>query len=722
VAPSRAPEGLLQGNIASVRASARFARCVARWSFALVATLAVLAPACSSKNVASGLVAQEACHQNSECAQGLLCALGACRAMCSTAADCGSGGTCVSSGAVAVCQYAAENNTACEKESDCPAPLACASDYRCRNLCTTAADCNVLGISGRVCATDANGVLYCADPPDVTNGAITAAPPAGHGSDPVMEPADATTPSGDGTTPVGDGTTMSTPGDGGGDADSSAPVVCDPPCTQGTTCVQGACAVCGGSAQPCCDQQGCSSGFSCGPDGTCACGGANEACCGGSSCSAGLSCGANDAGAPICACGAVGTRCCPPEDAGAATCSGNAVCAGSKCSCIAELALGFYANGYYSTVVRRVDGTVWVSNVTGATGGAYVQVVGDAATPLVASAVTSGQNFYSANDIGCAVASGTVWCFPLSGSLSDSTFLGAGLGPSDTTSSPVQVVTSIGGSPLANVQQISQNAYGGGGGDSGATVCAVTSDGSVWCWGYGAEGQLGHGDTSNASYARQVITGPSTPFINAVEVRVGGESSCARKSDGSVWCWGTNGNGELGVAPATTATSYYPKQVAFLGTAAQRTATRLASGPVDTHCAIMQDTTVVCWGYDRYGQAGATPPAASPYAVGPTSVLVASGGAPLTNVIDLAADEPSMCARTSGLDVLCWGGSGSQAPYAVSYLDSSNTAVSGVRAPLAGGGAISGGGGGFGYVDPAGRVTVNGSAPTNQPPCTNLLP
>jgi hypothetical protein len=52
-----------------------------------------------------------------------------------------------------------------------------------------AADCNVLGITGRLCAKDVNGVYYCADPGEVTNGTITIAPPPGAPtSTPVVEP------------------------------------------------------------------------------------------------------------------------------------------------------------------------------------------------------------------------------------------------------------------------------------------------------------------------------------------------------------------------------------------------------------------------------------------------------------------------------------------------------------------------------------------------------
>jgi hypothetical protein len=126
--------------------------------------------------------AEATCHLNSDCMSPLICALGACRKECMTAADCisfGAGSSCISdSKGHAICQPAAELNTPCDNESMCTPPLACASDYRCRNICNVDGDCNVDGITGRVCATDAKGAHYCADPSAVTNGTITE-PPAG---------------------------------------------------------------------------------------------------------------------------------------------------------------------------------------------------------------------------------------------------------------------------------------------------------------------------------------------------------------------------------------------------------------------------------------------------------------------------------------------------------------------------------------------------------------
>src|SRR5579859_2075723 len=94
---------------------------------ALAALLVLAVPACSSKDVASGLSAEQACKQNSDCASGLICAIGACRAMCKASSDCETGGSCIDDGNVAVCQYPAEKNRPCNMQSDCPSPLACAS-------------------------------------------------------------------------------------------------------------------------------------------------------------------------------------------------------------------------------------------------------------------------------------------------------------------------------------------------------------------------------------------------------------------------------------------------------------------------------------------------------------------------------------------------------------------------------------------------------------------
>ncbi len=251
------------------------------------------------------------------------------------------------------------------------------------------------------------------------------------------------TGSGGGMSPTDGGSGAAQAFGAGGGAGSDQ---CLPACVgRRMRCIDGACKPCGGSGQPCCPGQSCTAHLTCSWDETCACGGPDEACCGGDSCNAGLSCEQTGAD-PTCTCGLVGASCCPKITGAAATCAGSAVCAGVRCSCIAEIDI---ARGT-AVLVRRVDGTVWKS-----LGSAFTEVTYDGTRPLVASTVAAGAFGGAGPPIGCAVVDGTVWCFPLDGTLADSTFLGAGLGPADPTSAPVQVVTSPGGVALTEVRQIS---------------------------------------------------------------------------------------------------------------------------------------------------------------------------------------------------------------------------------------------------------------------------
>jgi hypothetical protein len=185
-----------------------------------LACLAVLAAAaCSNDDAATGRKLFEACSLNSDCAAKLVCALGKCRNQCVSSVDC-SGGTCVTDGKNAVCESAAEANKPCSRQVDCPAPLACASDYRCRNLCDSDADCDVFGVTDRVCAKDGQGVEFCADVSQVKFGAIATSPPPGAPGASVEEPVfDAAIDSGAVELPIGanggtfgvDGITVSVP-------------------------------------------------------------------------------------------------------------------------------------------------------------------------------------------------------------------------------------------------------------------------------------------------------------------------------------------------------------------------------------------------------------------------------------------------------------------------------------------------------------------------------
>ncbi len=127
--------------------------------------------------------------------------------------------------------------------------------------------------------------------------------------------------------------------------------------------------------------------------------------------------------------------------------------------------------------------------------------------------------------------------------------------------------------------------------------CAVKSDGSVWCWGHNNEGQLGDGTTTNSLVPVSVSS-----LSGAVGVSGGVEHSCAATSGGAVWCWGGNDKGQLG--DGTTIDSLVVVQVVGVGgTGVLGSVVEIDSG-LKHNCVRVSGGTVRCWGLNDKGQLG----------------------------------------------------------------------------------------------------------------------
>lgn len=91
----------------------------------------------------------------------------------------------------------------------------------------------------------------------------------------------------------------------------------------------------------------------------------------------------------------------------------------------------------------------------------------------------------------------------------------------------------------------------------GSHACALTTTGTVKCWGWGLHGQLGRGSQSNSLLAVDVHTSAadSSPVTGVAAVKAGISHTCVLLSNGSVKCAGRNSFGELGDGSTTTRTT-----------------------------------------------------------------------------------------------------------------------------------------------------------------------
>jgi alpha-tubulin suppressor-like RCC1 family protein len=294
------------------------------------------------------------------------------------------------------------------------------------------------------------------------------------------------------------------------------------------------------------------------------------------------------------------------------------------------------AAGSLHTCARKQDATLWCwgDNIAGQLGNGtlgwpptfdLVQVA-----PLGTSVVEVAAG---ANHTCARTQDGKLWCWGDNGAgqVGDGT-ISVGDAASAVKASPVQVA-SLG---TGAVQVAAGNVH----------TCARKQGGTLWCWGHNEYGQLGDGTTGGVACSGSVckpvpvqVTGLGA---SVVEVSTGDGHTCARKQDGTLWCWGRNTYGALGTG-MTGWKEPSPLKVASLGTDVVAVT---AWG--DHTCARKQDGTLWCWGKNTSGQVGEGT-TASPK---PLPVQVTALGA---SVLEVSAGREHTCARRQDGTIWCWG-------------------------------------------------------------------
>lgn len=224
-------------------------------------------------------------------------------------------------------------------------------------------------------------------------------------------------------------------------------------------------------------------------------------------------------------------------------------------------------------------------------------------------------------------------------------------------------------------------------------TCALSGDGTAWCWGDGRKGALGDGSDRVERFPQRV----DTP-LRFVEIGAGGDFTCARTAEGAVYCWGAErtvpGWPNAARTPARVSTTLAAASISVgrrhaclldpagraacwgfnvdaetgVGTAGIEAPTILSPTPVAGNhtfrmlsagsgftCGIDLNSAVMCWGsnidgavgdgaQDRCGDIAAVPCALTPVAVAINA-----------KVTGVSAGSSHTCVVTEQGTVFCWG-------------------------------------------------------------------
>lgn len=197
--------------------------------------------------------------------------------------------------------------------------------------------------------------------------------------------------------------------------------------------------------------------------------------------------------------------------------------------------------GRYSSLATKTDGTLWGWGIQNSGVLGNNVALSSVNSPIQIGALTNWRDVKTTGDSTAAIKTdGTLWSWGLNnvGQL--------GQGNTTSRSSPVQVGALTDWDKITAAQ-------------SGGNFMAIKTNGTLWGWGVGGNpSRIGDGAT-NINRSSPVQIGALT---NWYDVAMGNNFGFAIKTDGTLWAWGGNSEGQLGRGNTTSASS--PVQIGAL--------------------------------------------------------------------------------------------------------------------------------------------------------------
>jgi len=179
-------------------------------------------------------------------------------------------------------------------------------------------------------------------------------------------------------------------------------------------------------------------------------------------------------------------------------------------------------------------------------------------------------------------------------------------------------------------------------------TCVIASNDRAYCWGPNTNGEIGDNTSGSDRLVPTAVSQGARPNLTVKQISAGSSQTCAIASNDQAYCWGGNGSGQIG--DNTSGTNRLVPTAVSQGARPNLIVKQISVGTSQT-CAIASNDQVYCWGSNGRGQIGDGTTGTNRLV--PTAVL--QGARPNLIVKQIVLRQELSCAIAGDNQIYCWG-------------------------------------------------------------------